>query len=373
MRILYVTTIGLTMGFFRSIIGKLVNLGNVVDIACNESNYKVDSFFSELGCTIYPLSCVRTPLSFKNFTGIKELKNIVKNGNYDIVHCHTPIASVITRLACKAFKKEKNYPKVIYTAHGFHFYKGVSFLNWLFFYPIEKMLSKYTDCLITINKEDYRLAMSKFKAFKVEYVPGVGVDIDKFAGYSFTDKEKKELKYSLKIPENSKILLSVGELNSNKNHETVIKTLAKMFAERPELNLYYIIAGEGNRKEDLLKLIKSHELSKKVKLLGYRKDVISLYKISDLFIHPSLREGLPVAVMEALASGLPVIASKIRGNSDLISEKWLFKPTDENEIADKVNDFFTHNVKYEFPEMEPFSKDKINSRIVSLYSEIMNR
>ena len=162
MKILYVTTIGLTMIFFKGLVKELIDVGHIVDIACNEETHKVPDCYREWGCKVYEIDCSRSPLSNGNIRAIRELKRIVYENHYDIVHCHTPIAGACTRLACKDFRKYG--VKVFYTAHGFHFYKGAPIKNWLLFYPIEKLCSRFTDTLITINKEDYSLAKKRMKA-----------------------------------------------------------------------------------------------------------------------------------------------------------------------------------------------------------------
>ena len=162
MKILYVTTIGSTMNFFKSFIGELISEGHTVDIACNNSKSPVPEIYSDWGCNIYPISCTRSPMNKGTVKAISELKKIVAENKYDIVHCHTPIAAMCTRLACKDLRK--NGVRVIYTAHGFHFYNGAPKKNWLMYYPVEKICAKYTDTLITINKEDYEFAKKKMKA-----------------------------------------------------------------------------------------------------------------------------------------------------------------------------------------------------------------
>ena len=177
MKILYVTTIGTTMGFFKSFIKKLSDDGNQVELACNNTA-NVPEFYVENGFKIHSIDCSRAPINKGNFKAVNQLKKIVENGHFDIVHCHTPIAAACCRIACR--KVRKNGTKVIYTAHGFHFYKGAPFINWLVYYPIEKICSHFTDVLITINTEDYALAQKKMKAKSIQYVPGVGIDTEKF-------------------------------------------------------------------------------------------------------------------------------------------------------------------------------------------------
>ena len=306
MRVLYVTTVGITMRFFDAFIRQLLNEGHTVDIATNEQEFHVPECYREWGCKIYPITTSRSPLNKGNLSAIKQIKQLVSENGYDIVHCHTPMAGVCTRLACRKFRKQGG--KVFYTAHGFHFYKGAPIKNWLLYYPAEKLCSYFTDVLITINQEDFALAQKKMKAKCVKYVPGVGIDVEKYRQPTVDKQAKRK---ELGIPEDAFVLLSVGELNENKNHETVIRASA-------DLDVYYIIAGTGNLNPHLQNLIDTLGISNRVKLLGYHDDVKDLYGAADAFVFPSFREGLSVSLMEAMASGLPCIVSNIRGNVDLI-------------------------------------------------------
>lgn len=311
MRILYVTTISLTMNsFFKPHIEMLVDEGHQVDIACNYSDLELDKLYSELGCNYYQIDFSRSPLSADNLKAYGQLKDVIAKGNYDIVHCHTPNASVITRLVCRKFRKTTNL-KVFYTAHGFHFYKGAPKFNWMIFYPIEKFCSKYTDKLITINKEDYNLAKDKFHAKEVHYVPGVGIDLSKFKNVKVDRNLKRK---EIGVPEDAFLLFSVGELNDNKNHQVIIKAMAQI--DNP--NIHYAIAGEGDKRDYLLNLAKELGISERVHLLGYRKDIAELNHSADVFCFPSKREGLGLAAIEAMACGLYVIAADNRGTRDII-------------------------------------------------------
>ena len=328
MKILYVTTIGSTMNFFSLFIRSLLDNGHAVDIATNEVDRCVESCYRQWGCRVYPINTSRSPLNKGNLKAVKQIRNIVQLNQYDIVHCHTPIAAMCTRLACR--KIRKHGIRVFYTAHGFHFYKGAPLKNWLIYYPIEKICSRWTDVLITINQEDYALAKKKLKAKQVEYVPGVGIDLKKFSEIAISKVDKRE---ELGIPKNATLLLSVGELNKNKNHETVIRAIADM-------DVYYIIAGKGELQDYLQRLIDDLGLTDRVKLLGYRKDVSELCRAADIFVFPSYREGLSVSVMEAMASGLPIVCSRIRGNTDLVEDQMggcLCCPKDSDAFAGAVN------------------------------------
>lgn len=284
---------------------------------------------AKYGIKIHQIDFVRTPYHPGNVKSYCQLKKLVKKEKYDVIHCNTPVGGLLGRLVGKTC----NVKKVIYQAHGFHFYKGAPLRNWLLYYPVEKWLAHYTDALITINREDYELAKRKMKlrnGGKVYYVPGVGVDLEKF-GHATIDKAEK--RRELGIPEDAPLLLSVGELNANKNHETVIRAIADM-------NAYYIIAGQGDLKLYLENLVDSLNLRNRVKLLGFRSDVKDLCAAADVFVFPSFREGLPMALMEAMASGTPIVASRIRGNVDLIEDGvngFLCDPNDASGFAEKIN------------------------------------
>lgn len=305
MKILYVTTLSGTINaFLIPHIRMLVELGHSVDIACKITKSLKQELY-DIGCNIYDVSFNRSPLKSDNYNAYKVLKELIKKEKYDIVHTHTPVASAISRLACKNIK----VTKVFYTAHGFHFHKGAPIKNWMFYYPLEKWLSKYTDVLITINKEDFKRAKSKFKAKKVKYIPGVGLDIDRFHNVVI-DKENK--RKEIGVPKDGFIILSVGELNRNKNHEVIIRAIAEL--NNPKI--HYVICGTGPLSDYLKKISIELGFEENLHLLGFRKDIAEICRSSDLFAFPSLREGLGMAALEAMACGLPIITSNIHGIVD---------------------------------------------------------
>jgi len=330
MRILYVTTISLTMNsFFKPHIEMLVQEGHQVDIACNDRDLPLDALYGRLGCRSYRVAFSRSPLSTDNLKAYGQLKKVIENGNYDIVHCHTPNASVITRLVCRKFRKRTGL-KVFYTAHGFHFYKGAPKLNWMVYYPVEKFCSRFTDKLITINQEDYALAKNKFHAGEVHYVPGVGIDLSRFENIQVDRAAKRR---EIGVPEDAFLLLSIGELNANKNHQVIVRALAKL----NDSNVHYAIAGVGEKKDELLKLAAELGISEQFHLLGYRKDIPELNYAADVFCFPSLREGLGLAAIEAMACGLPLITSNVHGINDYsVDGTTGYKSTPQN-TADFAN------------------------------------
>ncbi len=335
MKILYVTTIGLTMGFFNCFIKRLIDEGNTIDIATNEMETKVPDCYREWNCAVHQIDTSRSPFNKGNINAVKQIRQLVQKENYDIVHCHTPVAAMCTRLACKDLRKQGT--KVIYTAHGFHFFKGAPFINWLLYYPVEWFLAHYTDVLITINREDYARAQ-KFAAKKVCYVPGVGIDTKKFAiSDEVRQENRKAIREELGIPVDAMVLLSVGEVNENKNHRIVIDALAK--CERKDV--HYIICGQGPLQPDHIELAKQLRIGGRVHLVGYRNDVVRYYQAADVFIFPSIREGLGLAALEAMCSGLPIIASENRGTIEYIEDNKsgrLCKANDLEQFSDVIQE-----------------------------------
>lgn len=339
--LMYASVASMIQQFNMNNIKLLQELGYKVDVACNFefgstiSNEKIEKLkndLKELGVDFYHIPVPRKIFDFKNLKlSYRLTKQLMNQNSYDLIHCHSPIGGIICRLA----NKNSNYyskTRMIYTAHGFHFFKGNNPVKNLIFKSIEKYGAKYTDTLITINKEDYNAA-KKFRLKKngnVEYVPGIGIDLDKI---NSIQGNKEKLCNELNIPKDSILLLSVGELNENKNHEIVIDVLDKLPG-----NVHYLICGQGILKENHLENAKEKDVDSRLHLLGFRNDVIQIMKSCDIFVFPSKREGLSVALMEAIASGLSCVASDIRGNNDLINDLDgnLFSLGDENQLVDAI-------------------------------------
>lgn len=248
--------------------------------------------------------------------------NPAEGVKYSFIHSHSPIGGVVGRIIGKKYGV-----KNIYTAHGFHFYDGAPRKNWLIFYPIEKELSRITDVLITINQEDYKLASEHFHSKKTVYIPGVGVDTQKFnSGLIDVDEKRAELGVS----SDTIMLLSVGELIDRKNHEVVIHALPRLNSQ-----INYYIAGIGEKESELKALTENLGVEKQVHFLGFRKDISELCQAADIFVFPSHQEGVSLALMEAIACKTPVVCSRIRGNTDLVTdEQFIF---DENNVDDVVS------------------------------------
>ncbi|MDD5867384.1 MAG: glycosyltransferase family 4 protein [Lachnospiraceae bacterium] len=340
MKLLYIT--GLSgkriNGFMRSAILAAKEMGIDFTIVSNMTMADKEGYKED--CRKYDIKALhidldRNPLGKNNKRAHGELYKIIMNGKYDVIHCNTPTGGVLGRLCAHEINKEriKNGKKpiyVIYQAHGFHFWKGAPKKNWLIFYPVEKFLAHWTDMLITINQEDYQVA-KKFKlqnSGKVILHPGVGVNIKDFQNVAIDRDKKRE---ELGVKTDQLLFLNVGELIDRKNQKVLLEAMKKL--NNP--NIVLMIAGDGEKKEELEKNIHDLQLEKSVKLLGYRPDVKELLKAADCFVFPSYQEGLPGALMEAMAGGLPCIASNIRGNTDALQDSgFMFSPDDVDGLAE---------------------------------------
>ncbi|MBR4618651.1 MAG: glycosyltransferase family 4 protein [Bacilli bacterium] len=288
----------------------------------------------------------RSPYSLKNITAIKELKRVIEKEKFDIIHCHTPMGSVVARLA--SIKARKNYgTRVIYTAHGFHFYKGAPKKNWLMFYPVEWYLAKYTDCLITINGEDYDIAKKKFtkRCHSVLYVPGVGIDPQKF-NINISNLEKQKLRESLGLKKDDFVFLYPAELSSRKRQLWLINSLSTVLQKHA--NIHILLAGKDSLKGECQKLVNKRNLQSNIHFLGYRNDIPKLLEIADAAISSARQEGLPVNIMEAMYKELPIVASNCRGNRDLVMNNkngYLIDINDYNKYAECVEKIYLDKEK----------------------------
>ena len=262
---------------------------------------------------VYNVSFARSPKSRDNLQAYKELKKIIYEEHYDVIHCNTPMAGIVTRLAAR--KARSLGSKVYYTAHGFHFYKGAPQKNWIVFYPIEKFFSRMTDMLITITKEDYKLASKKFHC-QVGYIPGVGVDGKRY--HSVSKEEQLKIREELGFLPGQKIILCVGELLPNKNQQMAIHAMKEIVKEYADSQL--LLAGNGPEKDNLENIIQTMGLQENVKLLGYVTNLEEYQKITDVSVSCSKREGLPLNIVEAMLAGTPVVASMNRGHRELIRD-----------------------------------------------------
>ncbi|WP_455014632.1 glycosyltransferase [Hominenteromicrobium sp.] len=355
----------------------LQELGYEVDVACNMkqgstiTDEKVSLMKSELetmGVHVYHIPVPRSITNIKDiWKSFWITRKLINEQEYSLIHCHSPIGGMICRLANR-LSKWYGQVRMIYTAHGFHFYKGAPKINWLLFYPIERICSCYSDVLITINQEDYALAKRKMKSKLCVYVPGVGVDLQKFKKVSLTEKSKFRI---LGVSDKDTVLVSVGELSTRKNHEVVIRALSKL--NNP--NYKYFICGLGPLEHRLEKLILDLKMQSNIRLLGYRSDIAEILNMADVYVFPSLQEGLPVALMESMAAGKAVACSRIRGNTDLVDSNGgvLFDPHSVDDCTMAIDQLLHSNLakmgEYNSNKIRGFSKETVRELMSKIYSK----
>lgn len=303
----------------------LLRMGLEVHVACNFERgntcdmrrvCKLKKALDARGVVWHQWDCPRKLWDVRSFVqAYRQLRQLIEKHSYAWMHCHSPIGGALARLV----SHQKGIP-VLYTAHGFHFYKGAPFHRWLLYYPVEKLLSYWTDGLITLNGEDDKLAKQRLGAGMVWRIPGVGIDVNRFRGMNRENeysRERQIFRETYQIPQDAVMLLSVGELSRRKNHIQVVRALAGISSQ----NVYYLVCGQGSSRDKLLRTAKKLGIEKRVRLVGFLEQVQLAYESADIFVFPSLQEGMPAALMEAMAAGLPCVVSDIRGNRELVCKK----------------------------------------------------
>lgn len=339
MKILFVSNVRSHIGqFHTNYINLLVKNGHTVDVSCYDNSADKDGFDFKAINKFYFIPLQRSPFKTANIKAISQLKEIIKNGNYDIIHCHTPMGAVAARMAAKQAKSEA---KVIYTAHGFHFFKGAPAMNWMFFYPVEKMLAHRTDTLITINSEDYNLARNK--KFKVKddilKINGVGVDLNKFT--VATPQAKAQLRKEYGYGEDEFMLIYPADLVTGKNQEMIFKAVKMLKNKIPTIKL--LLPGQQKMITEYVQMVKDMGIENNVEFLGYRRDIPNLVTLCDVSVSASRREGLPVNLIEALAIGKPIVATNVRGNGDIVEDGvngFLVELDNAEQMADRIYEIY---------------------------------
>lgn len=344
---------------------------------CQEQGWKTavaarNDFENKNDCAIphcdefFDIPFARNPFHPRNISAYLKLKKVIQDGNYDIVHCHTPVGGILTRLAAR--KARKAGTKVVYSAHGFHFVKGGPLRDWLMFYPIEWLVAHLTDILVTTNQEDYELAKKHMHAKKIVYTPGVGLSTERLAEM----KPDSSLRSKLGIPEDAFVVLSVGEVTKRKNQQVGIQALAQI--NQPDI--YYVVCGSGPLIDQHKKLAEKLNVHDRVIFVGYCYNLGVYYQIADVFLFPSLREGFGMVALEAAYFGVPVIASKVRGITEYCrdGETGLsFEPTDVSAISSHITTLYNdrqkgaalaQQAKIELPK---YDIDVVKQQILDLY------
>lgn len=347
-----------------------LNMGYEVWFGTNRAN--PEALSCELPVHMYDSHTYRSIFNLKdNMTAYKNLMSILKNEDIEVIHCNTPVGGIIGRVC----GKKAGVKKVIYTAHGFHFYKGAPLINRTIFKWAEMLMAHWTDAIITMNQEDYNAA-KRFKLRnhgKVFYTPGVGIDCN---AYKDVEVDRKKIRDSLSISDMDVVCISMGDLIPRKNYKTAIQAIGQC----QNKNIHYWICGQGPGLHNLKQLAREQNIEDRVHFLGFRTDIKELLKAADIFLFTTLQEGMPRSMMEAMASGLPCVASKIRGNVDLLEEGrggYLLKPDDVDDIAVKLQrlaedrELREKMKKANFERIQKFDIKVVKNKIERIYQDVL--
>ncbi|MGN9161710.1 glycosyltransferase family 4 protein [Clostridium sulfidigenes] len=366
-KILYITTVSRTINaFLIPHIEMLIDKGYVVDCACFIDK-PIDKRLISKGVKVYNVPFSRKPLSLRNLKAFWGLRFIQKINKYDVVHVHTPIAALYGRILKLWFPKIK----IIYTAHGYHFYKGAPKIAWCMFYPMEKLMARFTDVIININNEDYEITKNKLKPKICYLVNGVGINIEDIRR---TEQKAEVLNIQkLSFDKDDFIILMIAELNHNKNQLQLIKALELIKDKYPKIKA--ISVGEGNRLKELKEEIVKRGIEKNISFLGYRENINEFIKISDIGILLSYREGLPKSIMEFMSHGKKVIGTNIRGIRDLIENESIGKLVevgDYEATARAIEEYYLEGDRsFNTPkEIEKYELNNVISELEYIYDSL---
>lgn len=372
---LFVATVRSHIGqFHMPFIRKLNELGCTVDGAYKDNSEQKKGLDLSALDNVFEIDFSRSPYSVRNIRAYKQLKKVIDNGDYDVIHCHTPVGAVMTRLAARDARKRGT--KVIYTAHGFHFYKGASALNWKLFYPIEKHLAKHTDCLILINNEDYELVKEKqFEVPKIVKINGVGVDLSKFS--PVTAEEKSALRREFEYKDSDFIMIYPADFCARKNQVMLFEVMKKLLAESNDFKL--LLPGSLALADEFIKKAKEMGVYDSIAFMGYRRDIEKLVALSDVSLSSARQEGLPINLVEAMAVGNPIVATDVRGNNDLVENGvngYLVAINDSNTMAEKLLEMYRDRSiidKFGSESLEmakKYSEEAVIPELLKIYSEL---
>jgi len=303
-----------------------------VHVAAHDNLAEKNGLMLDFADAVYDVPFARSPVAPGNLRAYSELRKILAERHFDLIVCNTPVGGILTRLAARSSRKRGT--KVVYIAHGFHFYKGASWKNWLLFFPLEKAMARLCDLVITINEEDYRLAKEHFPC-EVARIHGVGVRADRY--HPVAAEERAEMRYREGLGEEDFVVVCTGELNENKNQKTLISAASLLREKIPELKV--LLAGNGPNELALREQIAAEHLEDTVRLLGYRTDLERVVPAADAVASCSKREGLPLNIVEAMLCRKPIAASINRGHTELIQDGkngYLLEPEDVNGFADRI-------------------------------------
>ena len=348
-------------------IKKFKENGWVVDVACSGEE---DIPYCD---THFKTCWKRSPFSFKTVAGIRQLKKIIDLGGYDRIYCHTPVGGLVARMASK--KARKSGVRVIYFAHGLHFYQGAPLLNWLLYYPVEKFLSKRTDAMILINREDYDLVRTKFTTCKAHLLNGIGADLERLSVEN-PEQTREQYRKELQLPPDATVLLYCSELLKNKNQTYLMRVLKKVLEKNA--NVYLLLVGVDHCNGAFVAYAKKIAVYDHVRFLGWRNDIANLYTTADICTPTSIREGLPINVVEAMYLKVPVVATNNRGHRTIIDNSkngFLVGLDQEDLFAERILQLIDNRalknqlIESAYADCEKYTSNKVLTEILRIVAE----
>ena len=351
--------------FHKPLMRLLKENGWEIHVAARNNLAEKNGLSMEYPDRVFDVPFLRSPFDPRNFKAYRMLRKILAENHYDVVHCNTPVGGVLTRLAAGKYRKRGT--KVFYTAHGFHFYQGAPKKNWLLYYPIEHLLSRRTDKLITIAAEDYAFAESHFSC-AVERIHGVGADDRRFCPLSATEQARCREQLGL----TGQAILCVGELLPNKNQKTAILAMRELCKTHPNAQL--LIAGNGPERKNLEQLIETENLGACVRFLDYDPHIERYMQVCDLLVACSHREGLPMNIVEAMLCGKPVVASKNRGHCELVQDGvsgYLVDADDYEQIAERMRTVLAQPGAFTeaaIAAAKPYAASSVRAELAAIYA-----
>ena len=376
--ILFLATVpSMIISFNMRNIKMLQNMGYKIHVACNyqeksawtdEQLQEFKTILTENDVTMHQIDFPRKPYHpISLLKSYIQTRKLLKQNAFVMMHNQSCVSGILGRIAAKKYKM-----KILHTEHGFYYFKGSPLFNWIF-YPFDWLCSWFTDAIVTINKDDTAFAEKYMKTKKVVYIPGVGIDTEYYLN---TQIDVNEIRQQNGIPKDAFIVLSVGELNSNKNHSTILKAISTL----REKNIYYVVCGEGAERSNLILLAEQLGMKERFILAGQRKNVNEFYKIADVFAFPSKREGLGLAAIEAMASGLPLVTSNKNGINDYAENRktgFMCEPDDVKGFSEAILSFYKSSdlrskmSTYNIIKAREFSEEKTDEIMSNLYKEIL--
>lgn len=361
--------------FNQANIAALQSLGLQVELCANFEHgngpeIHNQSFLEE--CGIRGIKTHSIPFARHSLTGslkcLSQLKELLSREQYDLVHTHTETGGLLLKLAYS----EKGKSKFIFTPHGMSFWKGSSLKSQLVYRPLERWICSAMDMNLGMNMEEVE-NLEQWNKRTAHYVHGVGLNVARMQNPS---RSREQMREEFGLTESDKFIVSIGELDDNKNHITVIKALATLGRK----DFKYVVCGVGPNKDMLLAEAEHMGLKDNVILAGYRSDIPDVLNAADIFVFPSFHEGMPVSALEAMACSLPVVCSAIRGNVDIVKDGdngYLFKPSDVDTLSRQIallmdNEALRQQMGAKNKKIvREFSLEAVTEELKAIYSKVL--